>query len=98
MDKIVNEFSKKLQKMIQESDIFKEEWNIEVFEDDGVVTLTGTVPSKNVLEQVESIAQKQKGVKAVINEMDIDESLSEGDEEFEIDKEDYVPPIRNHPG
>ena len=98
MDKIVNEFSKKLQKMIQESDIFKEEWNIEVFEDDGVVTLTGTVPSKNVLEQVESIAQKQKGVKAVINEMDIDESLSEGDEEFEVDKEDYVPPIRNHPG
>ena len=98
MEKIVNEFSKKLQKMIQERDIFKEEWNIEVFEDDGVVTLTGTVPSKNVLEQVESIAQKQKGVKAVINEMDIDESLSEGDEEFEIDKEDYVPPIRNHPG
>ena len=98
MEKIVNEFSKKLQKMIQESDIFKEEWNIEVFEDDGVVTLTGTVPSKNVLEQVESIAQKQKGVKAIINEMDIDESLSEGDEEFEVDKEDYVPPIRNHPG
>lgn len=98
MDKIVNEFSKKLQKMIQESDIFKEGWNIEVFEDDGVVTLTGTVPSKNVLEQVESFAQKQKSVKAVINEMDIDESLSESDEEVNIDKEDYVPPIRNHPG
>lgn len=98
MDKIVNEFSTKLQKTIQESDTFKEEWEIEVFEDNGVVTLTGAVPSKNVLEKVESFTQKQKGVKAVINEMDIDESLSDGDEEFEIDKEDYVPPIRNHPG
>lgn len=98
MDKIINKFSKKLQKNIQDNEAFKEEWNIEVFEKNGVVTLEGTVPSREILEKAEAYIQKQEGVEAVINKLDIDPDLEGGEEEIAIDKEDYVPPIRNHPG
>ena len=98
MDKIVNEFSKQLQKMVQDNDAIKNDWNVEVFEENGVVTLTGAVPSQNTLEKVEAYVRKQEGVKAVVNELDIDPDLDEGEEEIAIKEEDYVPPIRNHPG
>ena len=98
MDKIVNEFSERLQNMIQENDAIKNDWNVEVLEENGIVTLTGAVPSQNTLEKVEAYIQKQEGVEAVVNELDIDPDLDEGEEEIAIKEEDYVPPIRNHPG
>lgn len=98
MEKIVNEFSKKLQRKIQNNEAFKAEWEIEVFEENGIVTLEGAVPSRDVLEKVEAFVQNQEGVAAVVNELDIDDSSAENKDEVEIDKEDYVPPMRNHPG
>ena len=98
MKKIVNEFSKQLQKMIQENDAFQEEWNVEVFEENGVVTLTGTVPSQEILEKAETYIKNQDGVEAVVNKLDIDPELEEGVEDIEIDEEDWVPPVRHHTG
>ena len=98
MEKIINKFSKQLQKMIQNNNAFKEAWNIEVFEENGVVILEGAVPSRDILEKAEAFIYKQEGVEAVINELDIDPDLGAGQEEIDIEKEDYVPPIRNHPG
>ena len=98
MDKLVNEFSKQLQKKIQENDAFKEEWEIEIFEENGVVTIEGSVPSQEILEKTEAYIQNRKGVEAVINELDIDPDLKQGQKEIDIDKEDYVPPVRHHTG
>jgi len=98
MDKLVNEFSKQLQKKIQENDAFKEEWEIEIFEENGVVTIEGSVPSQEILEKTEAYIQNRKGVEAVINELDIDPNLKQGQKEIDIDKEDYVPPVRHHTG
>lgn len=98
MDKIINKFSKQLQKMIQDNKAFKKEWNIEVLEENGIVTLEGAVPSRDIMEKVEAFIQSQEGIEAVINELDIDPDLEAGEEEIDIEKEDYVPPIRNHPG
>lgn len=98
MDKIINKFAKQLQKMIQDNKAFKKEWNIEVLEENGVVTLEGAVPSRDILEKVEDYIQKQEGVEAVINELDIDPDLESGEGEITIEKDDYVPPMRNHPG
>jgi osmotically-inducible protein OsmY len=98
MDKIINRFSKQLQKMIQANDAFKEAWKIEVFEENGIVTLEGAVPSRDILEKAETFIKEQEGVEAVVNKLDIDPDLEAGEEEISIEKEDYVPPIRNHPG
>lgn len=98
MNKIVNEFSKKLQKMIQENEAIKEEWDVEVFEENGIVTLTGAVPSKGILEKIEAYIKKQDGVSAVVNELDIDPDLEQSEGPIDIDKEDYVPPVRHHTG
>jgi len=98
MGKLVNEFSKQLQKKIQENDAFKEEWEIEIFEENGVVTIEGSVPSQEILEKTEAYIQNRKGVEAVINELDIDPDLKQGQKEIDIDKEDYVPPVRHHTG
>jgi len=98
MDKLVNEFSKELQKKIQNNEELKYSGEIEVFEENGVVTLEGAVASQEELNNIEAYIQKQEGVKAVVNKLDIDSSLDENDEEIDIDKEDYVPPVRHHTG
>lgn len=98
MGSLFNSLSDNIQKKINDHDAFLEEWEIEVLEENGIVTLKGAVPSQKVAENIEWFTKKQKGVNVVINELSIDETLSESDEEFDIDKDDYVPPIRNHPG
>lgn len=98
MDKIVNEFSKNLQKKIQENDTFNKEWQVEVFEENGVVTLEGAVSSQETSEKAEAFIREQEGVNTVVNKLDVDPNLEENDEEIVVDKDDYVPPIRNHPG
>ncbi len=98
MGSLFNSLSDNIQKKIKDNDAFLEEWEIEVLEENGIVTLKGAVPSQKVAENIEWFTKKQKGVNVVINELSIDETLSESDEEFDIDKDDYVPPIRNHPG
>lgn len=98
MGSLFNSLSDNIQKKINDHDAFLEEWEIEVLEENGIVTLKGAVPSQKVAENIELFTKKQKGVNVVINELSIDETLSESDEEFDIDKDDYVPPIRNHPG
>lgn len=51
-----------------------EDWKFEVFDDSGVITLTGTVPSQEDVELIESIASEQDGVITVINEIRVDDS------------------------
>jgi osmotically-inducible protein OsmY len=97
MSEIVNEFAEKLQEKIQENEGIKNDWGVEVFEENGVVTLSGSVPSEETYNKVEKFVRQQEGVKEVINEMDLDASLSESDKNIVTDKEDYVPAIRDHP-
>jgi len=57
-----------------------EDWEFEVLDDSGVITLTGTVPSQEDFELIESIASEQDGVVTVINEISVeDKTDSTGD-------------------
>ena len=97
MSKIVNEFAKKVQDAIMESDAFKEGWDISVLEMNGVITLRGAVPSKQYLELAEKIAKEQEGVVSVINEIDIDASLQENPDELDLEEDIKLPPRRQRP-
>ena len=52
-------------------------YKIEVIDQDGLVTLKGTVPSEEVVEAAVEIAREQEGVVDVVDAMEIDESSEE---------------------
>jgi osmotically-inducible protein OsmY len=52
---------------------------IDVVNENGTVTLTGTAPSNDVRQAAEKIAQKQEGVIHVINELRIEADGQEGE-------------------
>ncbi|MDQ2693339.1 MAG: BON domain-containing protein [Chloroflexota bacterium] len=47
------------------------EYGVEVFDSNGVITLTGTVPTTEVRDRVEAIVREVAGVTSVINEIDV---------------------------
>lgn len=53
---------------------------IETMNDNSVITLIGTVPSREVKERAEMLVKKQAGVSAVINELHIKQTESDQDE------------------
>jgi len=54
------------------------EQGIEVLDDNGVITLVGYVPSRDVKEAAESVLDKVFGVISVINELQIQTEEPEG--------------------
>jgi osmotically-inducible protein OsmY len=47
------------------------EYGIEVLDSNGVITLKGVVPSREVSERAEAIARDIAGVQGVINELEL---------------------------
>lgn len=54
------------------------DYNIEVIDENGVVTLKGKVPSEEVAEIAQEIAEEQQGVITVVNAMEIVPEIEEG--------------------
>lgn len=81
MMNIGNEKEKDIREAIISHESYNEDCMFEVFENGGVVTLTGTVASHEDAELIESIASEQDGVLTVINEIRVDDSTdSTGDD------------------
>jgi osmotically-inducible protein OsmY len=47
------------------------DYGIEVLDNNGIITLTGVVPSREVMERAETIAREVDGVQGVINELEL---------------------------
>jgi osmotically-inducible protein OsmY len=86
MTKIINEKAEKVRHAIISHEAFNSNWEVNILEDGNVITLTGSVPSKEDLELIESIVMKQDGVVSVINELSIDEALhNKGSDDVKLD-------------
>lgn len=47
------------------------DYGIEVLDNNGVITLTGVVPSREVSERAEAVARDIPGVQGVINQLEL---------------------------
>jgi osmotically-inducible protein OsmY len=95
MNDVIDDLAANVEKAIMAHKTFKENWNVNVLSENGIVTLRGEVPSQQHADLAESIAKQQSGVKNVINQLDIDETLQE-ETELKIEGQRYVPPSRHH--
>jgi osmotically-inducible protein OsmY len=73
--KIINKKAEEVRRAIISHKSFNPNWEINILEDGSVITLTGSVPSKDDMNLIESIAMDQEGVLSVINELNIDDAL-----------------------
>jgi len=48
-----------------------QDYGIEVLDSNGIITLRGTVPTREARERAESIVRDMDGVMSVINELDV---------------------------
>jgi osmotically-inducible protein OsmY len=88
MTNIINEKAEKVRRAIISHEAFNSNWEINILEDGSVITLTGSVPSKEDLNLIESIAMNQEGVMSVINELSIDEELhKKASDDIEVNPE-----------
>jgi osmotically-inducible protein OsmY len=76
MTKLFNEKAKEVRNAIISHDSFNPNWEINILEDGSVITLTGSVPSKEDVNLIESIAMDQDGVMSVINQLNVADSLN----------------------
>jgi osmotically-inducible protein OsmY len=70
MRPILSELQHKVQTAIT-SDPRTREYGIDVLEQNGVITLKGTVPTREVSDTAESLAAEVFGVRGVINELEV---------------------------
>lgn len=47
------------------------EYGVEVFDNNGVITLTGTAPSIDARDAIEAVVRDVEGVTSVVNEIDV---------------------------
>ena len=47
------------------------DYGIEVLDNNGIITLTGVVPSREVMERAEAITREVEGVQGVINQLEL---------------------------
>jgi hypothetical protein len=81
MTRLYDELAKKVRDALLSHEAFNENWNVDLIEDGGVITLMGSVPAKEDLEIIESLTREQEGVINVINELNIAD-LQQGLSEF----------------
>lgn len=67
-----NSLENKIRNAILSHEAFDENWSIEIFDNGGVITITGTVRSKEDIKLIESIVNEQDGVIIVINQVSVD--------------------------
>jgi len=95
MKKIMSELASQVSEAIHQNEAFTSEWEVDVIEQNSIITLDGTVPSAESKAKAEEIAKKQSGVKGVINNLDIkpseDESIQKLDVEDVEDKAELPP-------
>jgi hypothetical protein len=95
MKQIMSELVSQVSEAIHQNEAFSSEWEVDVLEQNRVITLDGTVPSAESKEKAEEIAKNQSGVKGVINNLDIetseDESIQKLDVEDVEDKAELPP-------
>lgn len=73
MRPILSELHQKVQEAIAQ-DPQTREYGIDILEQNGVITLKGTVPTREVSETAESLAREIFGVRGVINELEVSPS------------------------
>ena len=69
-----NQTSTQIQQDVQTvlmQDSLTGEYGIEVLDNNGIITLTGMVPSREVMERAESVVRDVEGVQGVINQLEI---------------------------
>lgn len=70
----MNEPTYNLQHQIQlalMNDDDMQDYGIEVLDSNGIITLRGTVPSREAREKAEALVRDMDGVTSVINELDV---------------------------
>jgi len=70
MDRAMTELAKRVDRALVE-DERTAEYGIEVLENAGIVTLTGTVGNQKTRQAAEEIARAQEGVDEVINDLEV---------------------------
>jgi osmotically-inducible protein OsmY len=70
MNQTLSELRTQLQAAFLEDDLLHEH-GVEILDSNGVITLTGVVPTVEVRERAEAIARQTDGVTNVINEIDV---------------------------
>lgn len=95
MDPIISPTAVKVDKAILDHDAFNEIFEINAIDNAGIVTLQGSVPSRRYLHLVETFAKGIKGILNVINEIEIDSSMEERADIFDLDIEieTLIPPL-----
>ena len=97
----MNETSDKLETRVRNAVIsdksFNPNWDINILNENGVITLLGSVPSKEAMKKVENIVRNHKGVVSVINQLDIKPNHEPNPSEIDVDNKVEVPPSKNHP-
>jgi hypothetical protein len=95
MKQIMSELVSQVSEAIHQNEAFSSEWEVDVLEQNSIITLDGTVPSAESKANAEEIAKNQSGVKGVINNLDIetseDESIQKLDVEDVEDKAELPP-------
>jgi osmotically-inducible protein OsmY len=70
MNETTHELRNQVQAMLME-DRHLQDYGIEVFDSNGIITLRGAVPTREARERAEEIAREVEGVTNVINEIDV---------------------------
>jgi len=77
MTKLVNELISKATEAIHQNEAFTPEWKVDVVEQNGVITLEGTVPSAKSKTKAEEIVRNLPEVSGVVNNLDVKPSTEE---------------------
>jgi osmotically-inducible protein OsmY len=66
----MSDLRNQVQAAFLEDDLLKD-FGVEILDSNGVITLRGEVPTRDVRERAEAVAREVPGVTSVINEIDV---------------------------
>lgn len=70
MNQTMDDLSTRIQNALV-NDPRTKEYGVEVFDNNGVITLTGTAPSIDARDAIEAVVRDIEGVTSVVNEIDV---------------------------
>lgn len=70
MNQTMDDLSTRIQNALV-NDPRTKEYGVEVFDNNGVITLTGTAPSIDARDAIEAVVRDVEGVTSVVNEIDV---------------------------